>query len=121
MIETMLRKLRQAVKEPLLNGLYNLLVSRVRNFTGRKLFDAQELCLVHRALLSQNLFGIDGKMVSSFEKESARFYGVPYAAASTSGTAAIGTAPGTSTPDIDPAGTIIVHCIERNRSFYKPE
>lgn len=94
MIGTMLRKLRQAVKEPLLNGLYDLLMSRARNFTGRKLFDARELRLVHQALRSQNLFGIDGKMVPAFEQEFAKAYGVPYAVASTSGTAAIETALG---------------------------
>lgn len=112
----MMKTLRSKIKDSALNSLFHFLMSPVRNFTGRKLFDAQELRLVHRALLSQNLFGIDGKMVNAFEKEFAHAYGVPYAVASTSGTAAIETALGAAglnpgdeviTAPITDLGTII--------------
>jgi perosamine synthetase len=61
---------------------------------GRSPYNSQELKLVRKALYLQNLFSIDGQMIPSFEKEFAFAYNVPYAVASTSGTAAIHTALG---------------------------
>ncbi len=79
---------------PAKNALFQFLMLPTRKMGGRKLFDFQELKLVHQALVSQNLFGIGGVMVPNFERQFAEEYGVPYAVASTSGTAAIHTALG---------------------------
>ena len=90
MLKKVIKKTYRAVRDQLLN----VLMLRARWYPGRKLFDETELKFVHQALLSQNLFGMDGSMVSSLEQEFAFSYGVPYAVASTSGTAAIHTALG---------------------------
>lgn len=105
MLKKVFNRCRRAIKEPGLNFIYNFLMSPAKNFQGRKLFDANELRNLHRALLNQNLFGIDGSMVPSFETEFATAYGVPYAVASTSGTAAIHTALGAL--DLNPGDEII--------------
>ncbi len=94
MIKKMLIKIRNKIKEPALDFLYQFLMSPAKRFPGRKLFGPEELRLLHQALINQSLFGVDGKMVNAFEKDFARAYGVPYAVASTSGTAAIHTALG---------------------------
>ncbi len=98
-------KLRKIIKEIGLNFIFNFLMSPAKKFQGRRLFDAEELKNLHQALLSQNLFGIDGKMVPAFESEFARVYGTSYAVASTSGTAAIHTAIGAL--DLTPGDEII--------------
>jgi len=90
----MLGKIKQKLKGPLEERMYQFLMREAPFHLGRKPFDAEELKLLTQALLSQNLFGVDGKMVSAFEKEFAKTYGIPYAVASTSGTAAIHTALG---------------------------
>ncbi len=90
-------KLKKAVKKagrPIMNSIFEFLMRRAKKHGGRRLFDASELKLVREALLSQNLFSMDGYMVSGFEKEFAEAYGAAYAVASTSGTAAIHTALG---------------------------
>ena len=94
MIRRILLKMRDRIEGPVSNFVFNALMSPAKTFAGRRLFDASELRMLRKALLSQNLFGIDGKMVPAFEKEFARVYGLPYAVASTSGTAAIHTALG---------------------------
>lgn len=94
MIKKTLIKIRNKIKSPTLDFIYKFLMSPAKEFPGRKLFGAEELKLLHQALISQSLFGVDGKMVGAFEKDFARAYGVPYAVASTSGTAAIHTALG---------------------------
>jgi len=86
--------LRQKIKMFLTDLSYKFLMLPNRYFRGRKLFGVDELKLLHQALLSQNLFGVGGKMVTKFEQEFARTYGVPYAVACSSGTAAIHTALG---------------------------
>lgn len=101
-------KIKKAVKkagQPVMNALFGFLMRRAKKHQGRRLFDASELRLVREALLTQNLFGMDGHMVPGFEKEFARMYGVPYAVASTSGTAAIHTALGAL--DIDGGSEVI--------------
>ena len=77
-----------------INSIFEFLMRQAKTHKGRTLYDARELKLVRESLLTQNLFGMDGYMVSSFEKEFAKEYGVPYGVASTSGTAAIHTALG---------------------------
>lgn len=94
MIKKILIKIRNKIKAPTLDFIYKFLMSPAKEVPGRKLFGAEELKLLHQALISQSLFGVDGKMVGAFEKDFARAYGVPYAVASTSGTAAIHTALG---------------------------
>jgi dTDP-4-amino-4,6-dideoxygalactose transaminase len=94
MIPKILIKLKKEIERSAMELLYKFLMTPDKWFAGRRLFGAEELKLLHQALLSQSLFGIDGKMVGAFEKEFARAYGVPYAVASTSGTAAIETALG---------------------------
>ncbi len=101
----MLRKIKQRFKGPLEQKAYNFLMREASSHIGRKPFDVEELKLLTEALLSQNLFGVDGKMVPAFEKEFARVYGTPYAVASTSGTAAIHTALGVL--DLNPGDEII--------------
>ena len=90
-------KLKKAVKKagkPVMNSIFEFLMRGAKKHGGRKLFDASELKLLREALLTQNLFSMDGYMVKNFEEEFARTYGAPYAVASTSGTAAIHTALG---------------------------
>lgn len=105
MIVKALKKVRRLIKEPGLDLLYSFLMSPASRFQGRRLFDSQELRNIHRALLNQTLFGIDGAMVSAFEKEFAAAYDVPYAVAATSGTAAIHTALGAL--DLNPGDEVI--------------
>lgn len=90
----MLVKFRKKLKDPLQKRIYQFLMRNSKYVGGRKPFGPEELELLNEALVSQSLFGVDGKMVSTFEKEFAQNYGVPYAVASTSGTAAIHTALG---------------------------
>ena len=101
----MLGKFKQKLKGPLTEKMYRFLMREAQYGWGRKLFGPEELRLLTEALVSQNLFGIDGKMVPAFEKEFARTYGVPYAVASTSGTAAIHTALGAL--DLNPGDEVI--------------
>lgn len=101
----MLGKIKQKFKEPLALRAYQFLMREAQYHWGRKPFGPQELKFLNEALISQNLFGIDGKMVNSFEKEFAQMYNVPYAVASTSGTAAIHTALGVL--DMNPGDEVI--------------
>jgi len=87
--------IKQIIKDAGLNFICDFLMFPTKRIVDRRcLYGPQELRLLHRALLSQNLFGIDGPMVTAFEKEFAKEYGLPFAVASTSGTAAIHTALG---------------------------
>lgn len=72
---------------------------------GRTPFGSEELKLLRWTLISQNLCCIDGQMVSALEREFAFTYGVPYAVASTSGTAAIHVALGAL--DLNPGDEVI--------------
>ncbi len=65
MIKKTVKKLvRKKIAEPVLNISYSFLIlpSSLRK-KGRTLFDAQELKLLHKALLSQNLISIGGEMM----------------------------------------------------------
>ena len=72
---------------------------RTRPFPSRKLYDGEELWELAEALRSQTLFRYTGSKVRRFEEEFARYFGVKYACASTSGTAAIHTAVAMVNPD----------------------
>ncbi len=93
------------IGKPAMGFIFKLLMRRGMKGPGRKPFDDSELKLVREALVSQNLFGMDGYMVASFEREFAETYGVPYAVASTSGTAAIHAALGAL--DLDAGDEVI--------------
>src|SRR5262249_15858287 len=81
--------LSDRMKQSAYDRLYRLMMRSATRHPGRAPFGAEELRLLHKALASQILCSTDGTMVASFEKEFAAVYRVPYAVASTSGTAAI--------------------------------
>ncbi len=89
MIRDSLKKFERRVKETILDFVFGILMMPARRRKGRKPFGPEELKLLHRALLSQNLNCGSGNMVATLEREFATAYAVPYAVASTSGTAAI--------------------------------
>lgn len=101
----MFGEIRHKIKSSIQERIYKFLMRNTRYVWGRKPFGIEELQLLNEALVSQNLFGVDGKMVPAFEKEFAQVYGVPYAVASTSGTAAIHTALGVL--DMNPGDEVI--------------
>lgn len=103
MIKRIIRGAVRRIKEPVLDHLFANLMKR--SGAGRKPFSGDELKLLYEALRSQNLFGIDGRMVPAFEREFASAYGVPHAIASTSGTAAIHVALGAL--DLNPGDEVI--------------
>jgi len=72
---------------------------RTKPFPNRAPFGEEEVEMVAKAIRSQNLFGIGGAMTEEFQKHFAELYGVPWAVASTSGTAAIHIAVGTVNPN----------------------
>lgn len=105
----MIKKGLKTIAKPVANTIFDfccdVLMAPAKIRKGRNPFNSEELRLVHRALLSQNLFSVDGKMIPVFEREFAQTYGVPYAVASTSGTAAIHTALGAL--DLTPGDEVI--------------
>ncbi|MDD1758695.1 MAG: DegT/DnrJ/EryC1/StrS family aminotransferase, partial [Methanotrichaceae archaeon] len=105
MIRERLKKIVKAVANSAFDVCCQFLMTPARIRKGRWIFGSQELRLVHRALLSQNLFSVDGKMIPAFEREFAATYDLPYAIASTSGTAAIHTALGAL--DLNPGDEVI--------------
>jgi len=105
MIQTVLKKSQRIIKDSILNIIFGCLMIPTKRRRGRVPFNAEELKLVYRALLSQNLCCIDGSMVPALEREFALSYGAPYAVASTSGTAAIHVALGAL--DLNPGDEVI--------------
>ncbi len=101
----MFKNIKEKLKGPLTARMYKYLMREAQYHWGRKPFGPEELELLNEALISQSLFGVDGKMVGAFEKEFAVLYNVPYAVTSTSGTAAIHTALGAL--DFNPGDEII--------------
>ena len=101
----MLGKIKGKLKNLIEERACQFLMRDSSSRSGRRLFGVEELKLLAQALASQNLFGIGGKMVSAFEASFAKIYGVPYAVASTSGTAAIHTALGAL--DLNPGDEVI--------------
>lgn len=93
------------IYEPAVNLCCDFLMLGTRWHKGRTPFNSEELKLLRRALLSQNLFSLEGTMIPAFEKEFALAYDVPYAVASTSGTSAIHTALGAL--DLNPGDEVI--------------
>ncbi len=106
MYKKTVKKLVKKIAEPVFDLSYRFLMLPSKFMhKGRTPFNAEELKLLHKSLLSQNLFCIDGKMIPAFEREFASVYDVPYAVASTSGTAAIHTALGAL--DLNPGDEVI--------------
>lgn len=105
MIADGLKKLKRMTRGRAFDFLMNYLMKPGYERKGRAPFNSDELKLLRHALLSQNLCCIDGKMVVNLEKEFAYTYGVPYAVASTSGTAAIHVALGAL--DLNPGDEVI--------------
>jgi perosamine synthetase len=100
------RRLAKKVASPVFDLTYRFLMLPLRIAAPPRVrFGWEELKLLHRVLLSQNLCRIGGVMVPQFEEEFARMYGVPYAVASTSGTAAIHIALGAL--DLNPCDEVI--------------
>ena len=88
-MRTFLAWSRNKIKDPILNILLQTLMKHNVTHGQRAPFGWEELKLLRRALLSQNLCCIGGEMVPALERDFAEIYGVPYGVASTSGTAAI--------------------------------
>jgi perosamine synthetase len=105
MMKNPFRALKHGLKTTAVNYIFERLTESGKRDRGRTPFDAAELKMLRHALNSQNLCCIDGQMVSSFEREFAYAYGVPYAVASTSGTAAIHVALGAL--DLNPGDEVI--------------
>ncbi len=105
MKKSRLKSIAKGVALPVFNACYRLLMAPAQLRPGRRLFGPEELSLIHKALLSQNLFSIDGTMIPAFERAFAAAYGVPYAVACTSGTASIHLALGAL--DLNPGDEVI--------------
>lgn len=106
MIRSVLGKYKRALRESVTDRIWDYLMQP--DDPGRKgktPFGGEELKLVRKALKSQHLCCIDGHMVPDFEREFAVAYDVPYAVASTSGTAAIHVAMGAL--DLNPGSEVI--------------
>jgi|SoiMethySBSTD1v2_1073268.scaffolds.fasta_scaffold00140_16 perosamine synthetase len=104
MIRTALSSAKAGLKRTVLEAMCRTLMASSSS-GGRTPFGVEELKLVRAALLSQNLCCVDGQMVAEFERQFAFAYGVPYAVASTSGTAAIHVALGAL--DLNPGDEVI--------------
>jgi dTDP-4-amino-4,6-dideoxygalactose transaminase/predicted dehydrogenase len=105
MITDVVAQLRQKLKEPVLEFLFQRLVRSKPQVGRRSPFGWEELKLLREAVVSQNLCCIGGSMVAALEREFAEAYGSPYAVASTSGTAAIHVALGAL--DLNPGDEVI--------------
>ena len=100
-VRPLVRRTRQAVSE----AIWDYLMKPARGRTGRSPYDAAELKGLRTVLRSQNLCSVDGQQVRAFERAFAAAHDVPYAVASTSGTAAIHTALGAL--DLEPGAEVI--------------
>jgi dTDP-4-amino-4,6-dideoxygalactose transaminase/predicted dehydrogenase len=105
MAKTYLRNAKTRTRQLAVDLACRLLMRSAKSQGGRAPFDAEELKLVREALLTQNLNCINGRMVPALEREFAMAYGVPYAVASSSGTAALHVALGAL--DLNPGDEII--------------
>ncbi|HEX2343526.1 MAG TPA: DegT/DnrJ/EryC1/StrS family aminotransferase [Vicinamibacterales bacterium] len=87
------------------DAVYDYLMKPARARTSRAPYGPAELKLLRTALLSQNLCSVDGQLVRQFERAFAEAHDMPYAVASTSGTAAIHVALGAL--DLNPGAEVI--------------
>lgn len=100
-----LRPLVRRTRRAASGAVWDYLMKPARARTSRTPYGADELRLLRTALLSQNLCSVDGRLVRDFERAFATAHDVPYAVASTSGTAAIHTALGAL--DTNPGDEVI--------------
>ena len=101
-----LASIRRPARKRVSEAVWRYLMKPGQAGWGRKPFDQEELKLLREALISQNLCCIDGRMVPAFERRLREgAYDVPYAVASTSGTAAIHLALGAL--DLEPGDEVI--------------
>ncbi len=105
MIKNAFTKFQRQLRQRATAFVFDSLMAPPKSGKGRTPFGSEELRLVRRALLSQNLCCIGGEMVPALEREFAVAYGLPYAIASTSGTAAIHVALGAL--DLNPGDEVI--------------
>ncbi len=105
MIKTVFTKLQRQLRQRATAFVFDSLMAQAKGGNGRTPFGSEELRLLRQALLSQNLCCIGGTMVTALEKEFSAAYGIPYAIASTSGTAAIHVALGAL--DLNPGDEVI--------------
>jgi perosamine synthetase len=101
----MTKKIVQKMGSPIVNVACDFLMYGAKQPKVRAPYNSEELKMLLKTLRSQNLFSIEGTMIQAFEKEFALAYDVPYAVASTSGTAAIHTALGAL--DLNPGDEVI--------------
>ena len=87
------------------DAFWDYLMRPARRRSGRSPYGADELRLLRTALLSQNLCSVGGQLVRDFERAFAGVHDLPYAVASTSGTAAIHVALGAL--DLNPGDEVI--------------
>lgn len=104
-VKDVIRRPLRHIRDSVIDALFFALMLPGARSKGRKPFDSKELKLLYRALLSQNLCCTNGQFVPAFETGFASSYGVPYAVASTSGTAAIHVALGAL--DLSPGDEVI--------------
>jgi len=104
-MKRILGSVRRRVFDVAVNLTCALLMRPAVRRTHRAPFGPEELKFVIQALRSQHLGGTNGKFVAAFEGAFAAAYGVPYAVASTSGTAAVHVALGAL--DLNPGDEII--------------
>lgn len=104
-MKRILRTLKRKVSDVAVHVISEVLMRSSSRRSGRAPFGPEEFRLVLRALRSQHLGGTNGNMVAAFESAFAAAYGVPYAVASTSGTAAVHVALGAL--DLNPGDEVI--------------
>ena len=100
-VRPLVRRTRRVVSE----AIWDYLMKPASGRSGRTPYGAAELKVLRTVLRSQNLCSVDGQQVRAFERAFAAAHDVPYAVASTSGTAAIHTALGAL--DLDPGAEVI--------------
>ncbi len=105
MIKQLLRSMKRQARRRVADATWGHLMKPGLAGWGRKPFDQEELRLLRTALVSQNLCCINGQMVPAFEAAFAAVHDVPFAVASTSGTAAIHVALGAL--DLEPGDEVI--------------
>lgn len=107
-ITTLKRGLRPALRRGrrrVADALWTYLMKPAPGWSRRAPYGPDELRQVRTVLRSQNLCSVDGQQVRAFERAFAQAHDVPYAVASTSGTAAIHTALGAL--DLNPGDEVI--------------
>jgi perosamine synthetase len=104
-LKNAVRPLARRTRRAVADAVWDYLMKPPRGRSSRAPYGAAELKLLRTVLRSQNLCSVDGQQVRAFERAFAAAHDVPYAVASTSGTAAIHTALGAL--DLEPGAEVI--------------